>query len=61
MSVIQHKSQKNLAEIIPFKNKSLFDKFSAFPITIQVYYAAKHGSNSFGEIYSKYLFFLSSN
>ena len=51
MSVIQHKNQKNLAKIILFKNKSVFDKFSAFLVITLVYFAARNGSNSFGERY----------
>ena len=58
MRVIQHDSQKNLVKIIPFKNKLLFDKFSAFLVTTPVYCVAKNGSNSFGEEYSRYPFFL---
>ena len=61
MSVIQHDSQKNLVKIILFKNKVLFDKFSAFLVTTPVYYVKKNGSNSFGEGYNRYLYFPTSH
>ena len=58
MSVIQHDSQKNLAQNIFFENKLLLDTFSAFLVTTPVHYVAKNESHSFGERYSKYSIFL---